>query len=146
VTRVTRWWGLGRLRRPKLSIFRTSRRLRRRLVRKRKVLGGPQALQTSRLAGDRVTRVSEGEDLWRPAFEKGQGRKLNPTHRQHKGFIVIGKIRLSSLTCACYFWNAASNATELGGKSFFLTNAHASAAPNSRSMPLSSHSTESGPA
>jgi hypothetical protein len=44
-----------------------------------------------------------------------------------------------------YFWNAASNATELGGKSFFFTSAAASAAPNSRSMPLSSHSTESGP-
>jgi hypothetical protein len=38
--------------------LRTSRRLCRRLVRKRKVLGGSAALQTARLAGDRVSRVN----------------------------------------------------------------------------------------
>jgi hypothetical protein len=41
--------------------------------------------------------------------------------------------------------NAASKARPLGAKSFCLTNSAASRAPNSRSMPLSSHSTERGP-
>jgi|GEM_PF-4937796 len=41
--------------------------------------------------------------------------------------------------------NAASNARPLGLKSLCLTKAAASVAPCSRSMPLSSHSTESGP-
>ncbi len=40
---------------------------------------------------------------------------------------------------------AASNATVEGSKSTLRTNSQASAAPCSRSMPLSSHSTESGP-
>ena len=41
--------------------------------------------------------------------------------------------------------NAASKATRLGSKSSLRTNSRASLAPRSRSMPLSSHSTESGP-
>jgi hypothetical protein len=40
---------------------------------------------------------------------------------------------------------AASNATSDGGKSVRRTNARASCAPYSRSMPESSHSIESGP-
>jgi len=44
-----------------------------------------------------------------------------------------------------FFSNAAWKATALGGKSRCLTNSQASCAPCSRSMPLSSHSTESGP-
>ena len=43
------------------------------------------------------------------------------------------------------FCIAASNATVDGAKSLRRTNASASAAPQSRSMPLSSHSIESGP-
>ncbi len=41
--------------------------------------------------------------------------------------------------------NAASKATRLGSKSIRLTNSQASLAPWSRSMPPSSHSTDSGP-
>ena len=44
------------------------------------------------------------------------------------------------------FSNAESNARPLGAKSMFLTKPAASFAPNSRSIPLSSHSTLSGPA
>ena len=44
-----------------------------------------------------------------------------------------------------YFSNDASKAISEGGKSILLTNAHASVAPCSRSMPLSSHSTDNGP-
>lgn len=41
--------------------------------------------------------------------------------------------------------NAPSKAILLGEKLIFLTKAHASAAPNSRSIPISSHSTDNGP-
>src|SRR5436189_220146 len=41
----------------------------------------------------------------------------------------------------CYRSNCASNAIALGLKSSFLTNSHASRAPCSRSIRLSSHST-----
>lgn len=41
--------------------------------------------------------------------------------------------------------NAESNARLLGLKSNRLVNVHASAAPNSRSIPLSSHSIDNGP-
>src|SRR5665647_1660302 len=41
--------------------------------------------------------------------------------------------------------NAASKANVLGEKSIFFTHSHDSEAPISRSIPLSSHSTESGP-
>ncbi len=43
------------------------------------------------------------------------------------------------------FWNAASKASEDGAKSVRRRNAAASAAPHSRSIPESSHSTASGP-
>ena len=43
------------------------------------------------------------------------------------------------------FCIAASNAISDGEKSVLRTNASASGAPQSRSMPLSSHSIESGP-
>ena len=43
------------------------------------------------------------------------------------------------------FANAASKATEEGAKSVRRTNASASGAPQSRSIPESSHSIESGP-
>ncbi len=43
------------------------------------------------------------------------------------------------------FSNAASKAVPEGAKSASFTNAQASRAPCSRSMPASSHSTESGP-
>jgi cyclopropane-fatty-acyl-phospholipid synthase len=45
-----------------------------------------------------------------------------------------------------FFANAASKATAEGAKSIRRTNARASGAPQSRSMPESSHSIESGPA
>ena len=45
-----------------------------------------------------------------------------------------------------YSSNAASNATADGSKSASFTYSHDSRAPCSRSMPESSHSTESGPA
>src|SRR5207302_10422478 len=44
-----------------------------------------------------------------------------------------------------FFANCASNASSLGLKSRRLVKAQASAAPCSRSMPLSSHSMERGP-
>lgn len=44
-----------------------------------------------------------------------------------------------------YSSNAESKATAEGSKSTLFTNLHASAAPCSLSIPLSSHSTESGP-
>jgi hypothetical protein len=53
--------------------------------------------------------------------------------------------RHSQLAPAQLSANAASNATPLGSKSSFFTNSHASRAPCSRSMPMSSHSTDSGP-
>lgn len=43
------------------------------------------------------------------------------------------------------FFNASSKATSEGEKLIFLVNAQASMPPNTLSMPLSSHSIESGP-
>ena len=55
--------------------------------------------------------------------------------------------RLVKLTSDIYasLANAASKATDDGAKSVRRTNASASGAPQSRSMPESSHSIESGP-
>jgi hypothetical protein len=44
-----------------------------------------------------------------------------------------------------FFSKAASKAISEEGKSTFLTNSQASLAPNSLSIPLSSHSTDKGP-
>ena len=53
--------------------------------------------------------------------------------------------READLAHQASFANAASNATSDGEKSVRRTNASASGAPHSRSMPESSHSIESGP-
>ena len=59
----------------------------------------------------------------------------------HSNFVRLGE--------KGFYWfslsNAESKATVLGGKSKALTKAEASVAPWTRSMRMSSHSTESGP-
>ena len=76
-----------------------------------------------------------------------------PEENAHRSPLGVGW-KPRSVTCYItklwktppYSSNAASNATVDGSKSASLTNSHDSRAPCSRSMPESSHSTESGPA
>jgi len=71
--------------------------------------------------------------------KKEQKEAQQKTPDSHRG---LNRFRLVSPAQSA---NAASNARLLGVKSHRLTFSQASAAPASRSMPLSSHSTLSGP-
>src|SRR6202040_3298294 len=77
-------------------------------------------------------------------------RGLNPTGPPLRRGVESGANSMQGPAALRYFAcaflsNAASKATLLGAKSTRRTKAAASAAPCSRSMPMSSHSTESGP-
>src|SRR5689334_11763991 len=95
---------------------------------------------------------------WFPLVPKGRGsRALHPTFSL-RGFVPAECAAhydtehdfLSVFICVhlwrlIYLSNCASKAMAEGLKSIFLTKAAASVAPCSRSMRLSSHSTDSGP-
>ena len=102
-----------------------------------------------------IVAIPVGMESWRNAVRLGEHEHAGTTRRAAALPAPIacdddaqrerGPRALPDRAAHAFFENAASNATEDGAKSVRRTNASASGAPQSRSIPESSHSIDSGP-
>jgi hypothetical protein len=99
ITRVTRWWGSGRLCLPEIPSSLRERRPGALWAsplpqREKSFFGGLQALQTTRLAGDRISRVIRAIQAgiaFQGFFMPHEGSRWSHLHHARKDKFAKGK-------------------------------------------------------